>query len=55
MIEWQDVLFPITAEEEDTLLDLKYLIYKATNLKPSLQKLINLHIPGNTYLYFKAI
>ncbi|KAF2879630.1 hypothetical protein ILUMI_26543 [Ignelater luminosus] len=47
MIKWQNILFPIRIEEEDTLSDLKCMIHKATNLKPSLQELINLHLPAD--------
>lgn len=46
-VEWQNILFYVTTEAKDTVLDLKCMIYKATGLKPSRQSFSNLDLPGN--------
>ncbi|KAF2895077.1 hypothetical protein ILUMI_11106 [Ignelater luminosus] len=46
-VEWQNILFCVTIEARDTVLDLKCTIYKATGLKPSRQNFANLDLPAH--------
>lgn len=49
LVNFENVLYKIDVNEEDTVFDLKYSIYIATGLKPSRQTFPKLLLHGKFY------
>lgn len=48
-VEWQNIFFILDVEEVDTIMDLKFMISKATGLELSRQIFANLNLCGNVF------